>query len=143
MNLKNNKGITLISLIITVILLSILAYTTVSIGGNLSATAKFENVQTDLLLIKSKCDILANEAAIGEIGENELYGEIQSDGTYKGWYKLSQGELNTIGLQKAKEKDGYYVNYGSDGKVDVAFEKGVEFEGETYYKLSSILNVTN
>ena len=72
MNLKNNKGITLISLIITVVLLSILAYTTVSIGGNLSATAKFENVQTDLLLIKSKCDILANEAAIGEIGENEL-----------------------------------------------------------------------
>ena len=72
MNLKNNKGITLISLIITFVLLSILAYTTVSIGGNLSATAKFENVQTDLLLIKSKCDILANEAAIGEIGENEL-----------------------------------------------------------------------
>lgn len=72
MNFKNNKGITLISLVITVLLLSILAYTTVSVGGNLSARAKFENVQTDLLLIKSKCDILANEAAIGEISESEL-----------------------------------------------------------------------
>lgn len=72
MNFKNNKGITLISLIITVLLLTILAYTTVSVGTNLSARAKFENVQTDLLLIKSKCDILANEAAIGEISENEL-----------------------------------------------------------------------
>ena len=72
-----------------------------------------------------------------------LCGDIQNDGTYKGWYRLSQGELNTIGLKDAKEKDGYYVNYGSDGKVDVAFEKGVEYEGQTYYKLSSILNVTN
>ena len=42
-----------------------------------------------------------------------------------------------------KKRTGYYVNYGSDGKVDVAFEKGVEFEGETYYKLSSLLGVTN
>lgn len=143
MNIKNNKGITLISLIITVIILMILAYTTISIGGNLSNKAKFENVQTNLLLIKSKCDILGNEVAIGEKGENELYGELESKGTYAGWYRLSQGELNNIGVKDAKEKDGYYVNYGSDGKVDVAFEKGVAFEGETYYTLSSILKLSN
>lgn len=34
-----------------------------------------------------------------------LCGDIQNDGTYKGWYRLSQGDLNTIGLKDAKEKD--------------------------------------
>lgn len=143
MNIKNNKGITLISLVITVILLSILAYTAISIGGDLSNEARFEDVQTTLMLIKSKCDILANEVAIGEIGENELYGELENNGTYAGWYRLSQGELNNIGVTDAKEKDGYYVHYGEDGKVDVALEKGVAYEGETYYTLSSILKLSN
>ena len=53
MNIKNNKGITLITLVITVIILAIIAYTGVSIGVNLLNTGRFTNIETYMMLIKS------------------------------------------------------------------------------------------
>ena len=114
MNIKNNKGITMISLAITIMLLILLAGVTISIGIEIAQEAEFENIQTYLLLIQTKCEKLANDKVIGNIDESGLYGTKQSDG----WYKLSQGDLNDIGVKGAKADDGYYVNYNSD-KVEV------------------------
>lgn len=135
MKIKNNKGITLISLVITVIILAIIACVTVSIGVNIASQAKFDNIHTYLLLIQSKCDILSNDVVIGEINEDELYGVEQTSGEYSGWYKLSQSELDDIGVKDAKEEDGYYVNYNTN---DVAYEKGVEKDGNIFHKLTEI-----
>lgn len=136
MEIRKETGITLISLIITVIILIILTYVTVSMGLGWSETAKFQNVETYMLLIQTKCEYLANEKVMGEIDESGLYGELQPEGTpYAGWYKLSQSELNQIGVKDAKEKDGYYVNYEEN---DVAYEKGIENDGTIFYKLSEI-----
>lgn len=134
MNIKNNKGITFITLIITIILLIILTGVSISVGTNIAKEAEFDNIQTYLLLIQTKCEKLANDKVIGNIDESRLYGEKQSDG----WYKLSQGELNDIGVEKAKAEDGYYVNYDSD-EVQVKYEKGVERDGQTLHYLSEML----
>lgn len=105
MNFKSNKGITLVSLVVTVIILLILAYATISISINLTGQAKFQNVQTYMLLIQSKCEVLANEKAIGEIDESGYWGIREESGEYSGWYKLEQGDLNEIGVKDAKAKD--------------------------------------
>lgn len=137
MKVRNDKGITLISLIITVIILVIITYAAVNLSIGVSETARFQNIETYMLLIQTKCEYLANEKAIGEIDEKGLYGELQTTGDYSGWYKLKQADLNAIGVKEAKEKDGYYVNYDNN---DVAYEKGIEADGYIFYKLSSIRN---
>lgn len=141
MKVRNEKGITLISLIITVIVLIIITYVTISMSLGVSETAKFQNIETYMLLIQTKCEVLSNEKVIGEIDEGGLYGTKVTDVnspyyTEDGdWYSLSQADLNEIGVNDAKASDGYYFNYKTN---DVAYEKGVEFEGRTYRTLSEI-----
>ena len=48
MNIKNDKGMTLVVLAITVILLVILAYVTIDIGINMGESAKFESIKTNI-----------------------------------------------------------------------------------------------
>ena len=105
MNIRNNKGITLLSLAITVIVLIILTYVGISISIGITGTVKFQNIETYMLLLKSKCETLSNDIVIGEKNEGDLYGEKQTSGTYTGWYRLKQSELNYLGLEKAKEED--------------------------------------
>lgn len=131
----NNKGITLIALVVMVVILVIIASVTVTVSMNVVDVAKFENVETDLLLIQSKAKVIADKKAIGEIEEEELYGTKQDSGEYENWYLLSQTELEDMGLKKAKAEDNYYVNYEND---DVAYGVGIEYKGTTYYKLSEM-----
>lgn len=135
MNLKNNKGITLIALVIMVILLLVIAAVGINGSRGLADLARFEGVETDLLLIQSKCKIIAEKKAIGEITEDELYGTKQTSGDYINWYLLSEEDLKKIGLKDAKSNDGYYVDYDND---DVAYENGVTYNGTTYHKLSEM-----
>ena len=139
MNIKNNKGITLITLVITVILLAIIASVGVSLGVNITGSAKFENVETNLLLIQSKCKVKADQKYLGEIEESELYGTKQTEGEYSGWYLLSQQDLGDMGLEDLKAEDNNYVDYEND---DVAYGKGIGIEGNVFYKLSDILDYT-
>lgn len=145
MRIRDNKGITMVTLVITIIILAILAYTSVRIGISLTQEGKYQSVQTNLLLIKTECEKIANDKAIGE--EVELYGQEITDSTseYVGWYKLSQAELNEMGIKDAKAADGYFVNYNIENTkdVDVAYGKGVMHDDHIYYNLSDILKSGN
>ena len=136
MKIKNEKGITLIALLITVIVLMIIAGVTISVSRNLVHTAKFENAETTLLLIQSKVKVMADKKAIGEIEEADLYGTKQENGEYEGWYLLSNADLENMGIKDADAADNYYVNYEND---DVAIGTGIENNNDIYYKLSNIL----
>lgn len=102
---KKENGITLLTLIVTIIILVIITYVSVNISMNLSGTANFQNIHTYLLLIETKAEFLANKDAIGELGEEGFYGEKQESGDYAGWYKLSQWDLNDMGIEDAKASD--------------------------------------
>ncbi len=140
MNIKSNRGITLITLIVTIIVLTLITAVGVSLGINMTGVARFETIETNLLLIQSKCKILAEQVYIGEIEDDELYGTKQTEGTYSGWYLLSQADLNSMGLTSLDAEDSYYVDYEND---DVAYGRGISLEGVTFYKLSDILNYTS
>ncbi len=143
LDMENHKGITMISLIITIAILAIITYVSVSIGIGITGDVKFQNIETYMLLIQSKCEALANEKIIENLDDSSLYGTLQEEGDYAGWYKLSQAELNEIGVKDAKAEDGYYVNYYLNDKnkeVDVAYARGVTYHDEVFYLLSSISN---
>lgn len=135
MNIRNNKGITLIALVVMIVILAIITAVTVTVSVNYADIAKFENVETDLLLIQSKAKVMADKKAIGEIEEDELYGIKQESGDYQGWYLLSQSELDEMGMKKAQAEDNYYIDYQNN---DVAYGVGIEYKGTTYYKLSEM-----
>ena len=134
--MKNNKGVTLVALVITVIILMIIATITISVSSNIIGEAKYEGLKTTLLLIQSKAKVMADKKAIGDITEDDLYGMKQTSGQYQNWYLLSEANLKNMGIKDADATDGYYVNYEND---DVAFGAGFEHEGITYYKLSEML----
>ena len=54
LNMKSNKGITMIALIMTVIVLSILAGVTLKTGSDVLESSKLESIETNMLLIKTK-----------------------------------------------------------------------------------------
>ena len=136
MKIRNDNGITLVVLILTVFILVIISTVAVNVSYNLINEAKFQNVKTNLLLIQSKCKIKAEQKAIGEIEEKDLYGSKQTDETYNGWYLLSQDDLNNMGIEDVEAADKYYVDYDND---DVAYGRGIKNDDKTYYKLSEIL----
>lgn len=138
MNIKDNKGITFITLTVTVIVLLIIAFTSIKVTTTMATTARFENVQSSLMTIQSKCKMLIDKKAIGEIDDSELYGVKQESGEYTGYYKLTQGDLGEMGLQKLDAKEGYYINYETE---EVAYEKGAALNGVKYYKLSEMLKL--
>ena len=77
MKIREDKGITFIALILTFILLAIITSVSVSMGMNFMQSAKFENIETYLLLIQSKSKVMADKIAIGELDADEIIGEKQ------------------------------------------------------------------
>ncbi len=137
MKIKSDSGVTLAVLVVTIVVIAIISAISVQVGFQQIDLARFENLKTNLLLIQSRCKIKAEQKAIGEIEESELYGTKQENaGEYDGWYLLSQDDLNNMGVTSVKADDQYYVNYDSD---DIAYGKGLEFDGKTYHKLSEVL----
>lgn len=83
MKIRNDNGITIVALIIAILILAIISTVVLNVSYDLIDEAQLQNVKTDLLLIQSKCKIKAEQKAIGEIEEKDLYGSKQTDGTYK------------------------------------------------------------
>ena len=62
MNIKNNKGITLVALVITVIIILVIGAITVYEGSRLVDEAKYEDVKTNMLLIQAEVKNFAEQA---------------------------------------------------------------------------------
>lgn len=133
MNIKSNKGITLIALMITVIILAVLAFSVVRIGVNLTGTAKFTNVETNMLIIKSKSETIANEVSIGEKEESALYGAEELAGDLKGLYRLRYDELKEMGIETTNKHSNEYKNEKENARNKKESEKADEEKGFSDY----------
>ena len=126
MNLKIENGITIIALIITVILMLILAGVGIYFGNDAIDKAKLEDIRTDMISIKTKAKIVAEqynfkdiESLIGTIVSNE---EIQklglTDKKSDQIRKWSSEDLNGQGLSKRisyPRKSGANTKRGQTG----------------------------
>lgn len=141
---KEERGITAIKLIFTIIVLAVVIAGIVFIVKRLWQDNSIKNIETDLLYIKAKCKIIhdkniidKNEQLLGEniteYTENEEINAIVSQSDK--WYRLSQGDLEAIGIGSLKAEDGYLVNYEEN---DIIYAKGIEENEQIYYKLSDL-----
>lgn len=79
-NLKNNKGITLIALSITIIVLLILASITIYSGTESIKKAQLENLKTNMLLIKAKAKEYVEQASFKNgVDDTKIKEEVKSE----------------------------------------------------------------
>lgn len=147
---KNNKGITLVSLVITIIILIIITSVTIYTGNNVIKQVTLQNVNTDMMLIKAKVKTIAEQAKFNKDNSNykgtplvQVFDnkkidklvdeEIVEDITK--YYLLSKSDLDSMGLEKIDIADGYLVNYENE---EVIYVKGFKNGDKVYYKLSDM-----
>lgn len=160
MEVKNNKGITLIALTITIIILLILASITIYSGKESIKKAQLESLKTNMLLIKAKAKEYVEQASfkngvnkseISEEAKNELKGEEANASDYSKQniiinggeilYKLTSDNLKEMGLKDIKlgSNEEYLVKYNiKDVTVEVYNTSGYENNGTTVYSLSEL-----
>ncbi len=151
---KNQKGITIVSLVITIVILLIIGGVTVTVGTSVIKQATLKTVNTNMMLIQAKAKTIAEQAKFNNNTDNykgiilsEISGDKKVDKVLDAgiiedaskYYLLSKDDLVSMGLEKIEIEDGYIVNYETE---EVIYVKGYENDGITYYKLTDMKNVT-
>jgi len=131
--IKSNKGITIVSLIITVVLIIILSGATISNIDLSNQTEKYNNMVTDIKLIND--EILVYYNRYGEIPKTSRTIKID-EVTY---YEIDLSKLEEITLNYGDEygqtttlKSSSDI-YAVDENLNVYYIKGVKKSGETYH----------
>jgi len=159
--MKQEKGVTLVTLVITVILLVILAGITVYSGADVIKRANLESMRTNMLLIQAKAKEYVEEAdfKMGPNPTNEKKGEVMSNvcdeaglksaydegittingNDTRGYYLVTEEAYSNMGLNKIKEelKDGeaYLLKFDIDN-LNVEVYNTIGYEGK--YSLTDL-----
>ena len=169
--MKNNKGITLVSLVITIVVLIIISGITANLSNDLIKQARLQDLKTNMLLIQAKAKTLAEEVnfetanldktkeehitKINEIKGTKLIGtaletsseEVKTAASNAGltettdYYYLSEENLVQMGINIKVPEGAYYLVKYSFEDTEVVYTKGYKYEEETYYKLSELNNI--
>ena len=146
MNLKEERGITIVTLIITVILMIILVGVAVNYGTDSINKANLEDIKTDMISIKTRAKIVAEQYNFKDI-ENLVGSTITDEEAAKlnlteQWeenegkiLKWRSSDLSTQGLSTI-EGDKYVVHYNLENpsSSEVYYLEG--YEGK--YSLSEL-----
>ena len=94
--LREEKGITIVALIITVIVLTILASISIIEGTKLIEKSEVENIVTNMITIKAKAKIVAEEvnAEVGNLTDEEK--QTKREDLYNENYKMKKGDISLI-----------------------------------------------
>lgn len=153
--MKNNKGMGMIQLIISIIIIALIVALGVYYVRMKYNQAKVQTTKTDMLLVEWKAkDVIEKQTVKGEektyIGttinnmqENSLIKEfldknIISEEEYEKYYVLTDADLEKLGLEISNYENSFFlINYDN---YEIITTKGCKYEkGETLYKLSDIL----
>ena len=144
--LNNQKGITIIALIITVIIMAILVTVSIRVGTDAIDKSKQEDIKSNMLLIQGKSKIIkdkhtydeANSGLVGTpIGEatsyvisSELQNKINSNANAQAYvFNAEDLSNNGLGNIKISSTEFYVVDYdtcevyyslGIDGKYSLS-----------------------
>lgn len=153
--MKNNKGMGMIQLIISIIIIALIVALGVYYVRMKYNQAKVQTTKTDMLLVEWKAkDVIEKQTVKGEektyIGtkvsemkEEPLIKEflnqnIISEEEYEKYYVLTDEDLAKLGLEISNYENSFFlINYEN---YEIISTKGCKYEkDETLYKLSDIL----
>lgn len=137
-----NRGITLIALLTTVIVIIIISAVSITMGNNLVARTKVENMITNMLIIKSKARVLEEEIEgktwdySTEIQEGESVSKKEQGMrdifvNEHNFILLKDVNASTYNMTELEESSVYYV-LGEEALSKMGLGSLWE-EGESYY----------
>ena len=150
----NNKGITIIALIITIIIMLILATVTIQFGTGQVERAKLEDIKTTMLLIKGRAQIVADKEEFGEAYDNtgmlkldeatdydrsnlqSIFNSLEDTSNLYIWEQTAM-DNNSIDVEITNE-DFFVIDYSTG---EVYYSLGYTYEGNTYYTLTDMQNI--
>lgn len=141
MNLNNEKAITIIALIITIILMLILAGVGIHFGNEALNEAKLEDIKTDMSSVKTKAKIVAEKYNFKDI-ENLIGSEITDEEAQKLGIenssevrKWTSSDLSGQGLSTI-DGDTYVVKYNLEDPNNCEIYYLTGYEGK--YSLTDL-----
>lgn len=124
---NNNKGITVVALTITIVVLLIVAGITSYSGLHTVKSARFYNAESQMKIINSKVSELYDEYKDGNTAVLN-YGDVSGKEGYRIYTKgFIKQKFNIEGIDY-----DFLVNV-KDRKVEL--EKGIQYQGESYFTL--------
>lgn len=163
--IKNNSGITLATLIITVIVITIIATISVYEGKELIIKAKVESLETNMLTIQAKAKSYADEIDAKIWTETDKDTARNNEFKAKGFsdpinlssemleqvdeniksnyvaYTITGDVLKNMGLDEISDETYIVVFNKGDGEyksMDIIYQDGVKYKGTIYFSLSKL-----
>ncbi len=158
--MKSEKGMTLVTTAILVVVITALVFAIVYYARMQYAKERLENIKTDLLLVQAKVKTIQENYTLEKEKEDVLKGtklaDMQDDKKIeqfleqenidvseknKKYYVLNKEDLEELDLKKVEldENSYYIVEYTTN---EVYYTKGFTYsDGNTYYTLTEIENL--
>ena len=153
--MKNEKGMSHITLIIVIILIAFLIFASIYFIRILNQKGKIAYFETNMLQIQGKVKILSEEDNMDKdnnklkgrkLEENKEIGKVSqliNDGIiseeeekFSRYYIIDNFDLEQMKLDNIYLDNGFYiVNYDTE---EVIYSEGIEVDGDKYYKLSQL-----
>ena len=145
--MKNNKGVTLVSLVVTIAVLIILASITTYSGVNVIRQSKLNKFTTEMKIMQTEVNNLYDRYSNGEIDVLNIGKELDSEANNvftggasgitdsSGYRYYDRETTESLGIEGVEEE--FYVNVE---KRRVISRLGIEYEGEKYYALAQLPN---
>lgn len=131
--LKNNKGITLTALVITIILMLILTSTVMMKVKDTSIVSNLNNLYSDIKLLEDEVLDYYNDYGTLPIKGEQI--TLQPNEIKGMCYEIDLSKLENLTLNYGKgdkeDKDIYVVDKTT---LDVYYLKGIEYEESVYYR---------
>lgn len=159
---NSQKGITLISLIIAIVVLLIIASIAIHEGTNLIGQARVQTYETNMLSIEAKVKGYAEdiEAAVWTKDDSDkqqerekkfkeyglekttLSDEVKTTISQNYAYLITDEGLNKMGLSDLKGEKYIVIFDKSNYKnMDIVYQNGISYDKKTYYTLSELKEV--
>ena len=149
--MKSNKGITLASLILTVIVLSIVTAVTINVGTTTYQNAEVTSYVAKMNMIQSRVNVINQKIKNGDTGYSGVGIEISQldeetqakialsmgSASQQGFKYYNETELEQLGISEIKEE--VLINFETREIFSVV---PVEFEGVAYYNQYNLPNGT-
>ena len=157
---RNESGVTMIALIVTIIVMIIIAGITFKFSKDLLKDSELKNDVTNMLLILAKAEVIydknqfdsENNPLVGTVITADLIGNritndlanaysLTSEEEMKKWYIWDKNTQELIDLNiDITENEYYIVNY-ADGEV-IYSEGYTDLENNRVYTLSEMKNIS-
>ena len=137
MNLKSQRGITLVTMIVMIVVMAIIATISITGGVEVVRNSKEQVKEENLTSVKTLVNRESSKIATSGIftpANATFYGienaEINGAGIGSDWYYLDEGALREMGIEFANET--YVVNYKLNVVIPLSEEENIH-DRITYY----------